>query len=97
MVLPVDARNQPDLALLQDREEVAQLVRILDAEAVQPLDQDQVGLHCGNVGKHPLEIRSLIGVMPLAVVAVFIENRDAVLFGVLSIALDLFFGLLDIG
>ena len=94
MVLPVDARNQPDLALLQDREEVA---RVLDAEAVQPLDPDQVGLHFGNIGKHLLKLGSLVGMMPLAVVAVFVENRDVVLFGLLSVAPDLFLRVLDIG
>ena len=39
----------------------------------------------------------IAGMMPLAVVAVFVENRDAVLFGVLPVAQDLFFRVLDIG
>jgi hypothetical protein len=35
--------------------------------------------------------------MPLAVIAVFVENRDVVLFGVLPVAVDLFFRVLDVG
>jgi hypothetical protein len=38
-----------------------------------------------------------MGMMPLAEFAVFIENRDVVLLGVLPVALDLFFRLLDVG
>lgn len=35
--------------------------------------------------------------MPLAEAAVFVENRDVVLFGVLPVAQDLFLRVLDIG
>ena len=61
------------------------------------LDHDQVGLHHGDVGKHLLESVSLVGLMPLAVVAVFVYNRDAVLFGIPPVAPDLLFRLLDVG
>lgn len=51
-----------------------------------------------NGGKHPLEVRArIVGMMPLAEVAVFTKNRDAVFFGVLPVAPDLFFGVLCVG
>ena len=51
-----------------------------------PLDQNQVGLHFGDVAKHLLESGPLVGMMPLAVVSIFFEDAYAIFFGILPVA-----------